>query len=172
MSIVASQIAASHKVHQKIIAVLLLISPLFLFNIGSSQAAGPNKPSIPTNLSVIYNSGSYLISWADDASTTTSYELKWQRLENGHWKWKSHGTPVNQGDTSSWVLTGVERNDIYRFSIRALNGRRKSSWTDWLEVSGASQNNLPVAYAGPDLSAIAEHLLTLDGSASTAHEMR
>ena len=167
MSIVASQIAASHKVHQKIIAVLLLISPLFLFNIGSSQAAGPNKPSIPTNLSVIYNSGSYLISWTGEASTTTGYELKWQRLENGHWKWKSHGTPVNQGDTSSWELTGISRNDVYRFSIRALNGRSKSSWTAWLEVSGASQNNLPVANAGSDLSAIAGHLVTLDGTAST-----
>ena len=160
-------IVASHKVDQTIIALLFLISPLFMFNIGSSQAAGPNKLSIPKNLSVIYNSGSYLISWTADASISIGYELKWQRLENRHWKWESHGTPVNQGDSSSWLLTGVARNDIYRFSIRALNGRSKSSWTAWLEVSGASQNNLPVAYAGPDLSAIAEHLLTLDGSAST-----
>jgi hypothetical protein len=162
MSIIESQ-----KVHQKIFFVLLLISLLFIFNIGSSQAARPIKPSIPTNLSILYSSGTYLISWVGDASTSTGYELKWQRLENGHWKWKSHGTTVNQGTTSSWVLSGVLRSDVYRFSIRAANGKSKSSWTAWLEVSGASQNNIPVANAGPDISAIAGHLITLDGTGST-----
>ena len=160
-------IVESQKVHQKLFAVLLLISPLFIFIIGSSQAAGPIKPSIPTNLGIIYNSGSYLISWDGDASTSSGYELKWQRLENGHWKWKSHGSLVTQGDTSSWVLMGIARNDVYRFSIRAVNGKSKSSWTAWLEVSGASQNILPIANAGPDLSAITRHLLTLDGTGST-----
>ncbi|MEA1889679.1 MAG: PKD domain-containing protein [Pseudomonadota bacterium] len=161
------RIVESKKAHQKLFSVLLYTSLFFIFNIGSSQAARPIRPPIPTNLSITYSSGTYFISWTGDASTSTAYELKWQRLENGHWKWVSHGTPVDQGNTSSFVLSGISIIDVYRFSIRAVNGNSKSSWTAWLEVGGADQNNLPVANAGPDISTIVGHLLTLDGTGST-----
>jgi hypothetical protein len=160
------RIVASQKLYLAVL-VITLLSISNIVSIVSAQAARPIKPSTPTDLSATYSSATFLISWGGDATTSTGYELKWQRLENGHWKWKSHGTTVNQGTTSSWVLSGVLSSDVYRFSIRSVNGKSKSSWTAWLEASGATQNNLPVANAGSDLTAISGHLLTLDGTGST-----
>jgi len=153
--------------NQKVQIVLLVVSLLSIFNIGISEAARPIKPSTPTNLTVTYSSGRYYISWIGNASTSTGYELSWQRLESGHWRWLSHGRLIEPGNTRSWVLHGASADEVIRFAIRAVNGKSKSSWTDWVVVGDAGQNKAPIANAGADQIVDTGNTVTLNGSGSS-----
>ncbi|MCK5359870.1 MAG: hypothetical protein KAJ95_04545 [Gammaproteobacteria bacterium] len=153
--------------NQKVQIVLLLVSLLCIFNIGISEAAKPIKPSTPTNLTVTYSSGRYYISWIGIASTSSGYELSWQRLENGHWRWLSHGRLIEPGSSRSWVLHGASQDDVLRFAIRAVSGKSKSRWTDWVVVGDAGQNKAPVASAGADQTVDTGSTVSLNGSSSS-----
>lgn len=130
------------------------------------RAAVVTPPAQPTTLhaTVVSSSGIYL-SWDDNASDETSYEL--QRASDSGFT-TGIVTHVLAANTRSYSETGLSANTQYWWRVRALKGSTPSDWSS--TVTATTATTTPLAPSGLSATVLSSASIRLDFTDNAVNE--
>lgn len=105
----------------------------------------------PSYLSVVTETSHALLSWIDNASNETGYEVIYSTAPNGGTIFYSGVLPAN---TTNYTAGNLAPLSTYYAKVRAINNQGYSDYSQQTSFSTGTSNIAPVANAGPDISVV------------------
>ena len=120
--------------------------PLLVINTSSSSTPTPTAPAAPTNLQAQLAAGQVNLTWADDSSNETGFEI--QRKTGADGTWGTLTTLV--ANQTSYSDAAVASGTQYFYRVRAINDAGNSDWSNETDITTPAPSSSVTINASAD----------------------